>query len=328
MKEKKYIKNKFWENANNPYFTIITPIYNRAYCIERVFNSVKKQTFKDFEYIIIDDGSTDNIDEKVENFMNNTDIPILYIKKENGGVHTARNAGIQNGRGKLVIFLDSDDELTPDSLELSYNEWNRIPKTERNDYFQMKALCITQNGNQIGKDFPNNINELNWKKRVKVARSYKVDHSGVRQLKIMKENPWPEPKYVKFVIENVLWAKLDKKYKSWYFNDKLKIVHIDNEDHISNCNKSVVQKWGLQTCINNYWQITYYLNNKKIYINNLKHYIKLLMEYALLRNYLKDKKVEVTKCYKIKNFIDEIFYIMFYIPSILAQKWFEKKYIN
>jgi len=121
-----------------PFFTIITPIYNRSKIVNRTFESVKKQSFKDFEYIIVDDGSTDDIDQVVESFMKTATFPIMYIKKQNGGVHTARNLGIKYGNGVLVIMIDSDDELTENCLQDSYDEWNSIPEKDINSYYQMK----------------------------------------------------------------------------------------------------------------------------------------------------------------------------------------------
>lgn len=129
--------NDTW-NSGIPFFTIITPVYNRSNIVKRTFSSVENQIFRDFEYIIIDDGSTDNLDVIVNEFMQNTKIPVMYIKKENGGVHTARNIGIKNGKGTLLIMIDSDDELKEDCLQNAYNEWQKIPEDERKYYFQMK----------------------------------------------------------------------------------------------------------------------------------------------------------------------------------------------
>ncbi len=104
-------------------FSIITPTYNRAWCIERAMKSVLAQDFQDWEMIIVDDGSTDNTKDIVEEYL--SDARIRYFYKENGGVGSARNIGIENARGKYFIFLDSDDTFfTNDSLACIYKTVN------------------------------------------------------------------------------------------------------------------------------------------------------------------------------------------------------------
>lgn len=97
--------NCAWNIVDKPYATVITPVYNRESTLKRAFESIQQQTFKDFEYIIIDDGSTDTSNAIARDFMNAADIPTMLITKENGGVHTARNAGIKNARGGYMLAL-------------------------------------------------------------------------------------------------------------------------------------------------------------------------------------------------------------------------------
>lgn len=100
-----------------PVFTIITPTYNRAYLIERTINSILAQTYNDWEYIIIDDGSTDNTEEVVQKYLN--DSRIRYIKKENTGAAHSRNVSALYAKGEYVVFLDSDDDALPEWLEVA-----------------------------------------------------------------------------------------------------------------------------------------------------------------------------------------------------------------
>lgn len=98
--------------------TVFTPTYNRGYCLERLFKSLLDQTFKDFEWLIIDDGSTDNTEKLVENFQKSCkDFPIIYKKTENGGKHRAINRGMSLVNGEMILFMDSDDWLRKDALE-------------------------------------------------------------------------------------------------------------------------------------------------------------------------------------------------------------------
>lgn len=99
-------------------FSIIIPTYNRADLILITLKSVKKQLFKDYEVIVVDDGSTDNTKEVVKNFLNqDKNNNFRYLYKENGERGAARNFGIKHAKGTYITFLDSDDIIYPEHLE-------------------------------------------------------------------------------------------------------------------------------------------------------------------------------------------------------------------
>ncbi len=97
--------------------TVFTPTYNRAYIIEKLYASLVRQTFRDFEWLVVDDGSTDNTEELFGRLVREADFPIQYKKKENGGKGRAINYGLDFARGELFFNVDSDDYLTDDALE-------------------------------------------------------------------------------------------------------------------------------------------------------------------------------------------------------------------
>jgi teichuronic acid biosynthesis glycosyltransferase TuaG len=99
-----------------PLFSVIIPCYNRATLIERTVESVRRQTYTSFEIIIVDDASTDTSVDVVKARYHDDPRVQLIEKKENGGVHTARNAGLDIAQGEYILFLDSDDELYPEAL--------------------------------------------------------------------------------------------------------------------------------------------------------------------------------------------------------------------
>lgn len=96
------------------FFSIIMPYYKNSHIVKRSVESVLAQTIQDFELIIVDDGSEDNIDEIIQTYNN---LAIKVIHKENGGVSSARNCGILNASGNYICFLDSDDAWYPEHLE-------------------------------------------------------------------------------------------------------------------------------------------------------------------------------------------------------------------
>ena len=104
-------------NPNLPFISIIIPVYNSERTILRTLKSVKEQIYKDYEIIIVDDGSTDNSVSLINSFVtSNPELEIKLIIKENGGVSTARNAALTNARGTWMALLDADDEWLPHKL--------------------------------------------------------------------------------------------------------------------------------------------------------------------------------------------------------------------
>ena len=96
---------------------MIIPVYNVESFIRKCIDSVVNQTYKHLEIILVDDGSTDNTSSLVNKFMQENIIKIRYVKKNNGGKHTAVNMGIKQANGDLTIILDSDDILTENAVE-------------------------------------------------------------------------------------------------------------------------------------------------------------------------------------------------------------------
>jgi glycosyltransferase involved in cell wall biosynthesis len=112
----------------NPLFTIITPVYNRADCIIRCIESVTKQIFDSYEMIVVDDGSTDNTLQEIKSISSKSIRLKLISYPENKGVNYARNRGIEKAQGKYIIFLDSDDILTNESLSTIESHITKYPE--------------------------------------------------------------------------------------------------------------------------------------------------------------------------------------------------------
>ena len=103
-----------------PFFSIIMPVYNRGKLVDRSIQSLRAQIFRDIEIICVDDGSKDNSLEVLYEFARKDD-RIKVIHQENGGVAKARNTGMQYATGKYIMFLDSDDFIHPQTMEIAYD---------------------------------------------------------------------------------------------------------------------------------------------------------------------------------------------------------------
>ncbi len=130
-----------------PFFSVVLCTFNRAYILERAIKSLINQNFKDFELIIIDDGSSDDTFQVVNKFKN--ELNLKYIYQNNSGISISRNIGIVNAIGEYVTFLDSDDEYLPNHLESRY------------DILQENKFDFLHGGFQIiGNEFVPDMNDI------------------------------------------------------------------------------------------------------------------------------------------------------------------------
>ena len=142
----------------NKYITVFTPTYNRMNLLSRCYESMKKQTNKNFIWMIVDDGSTDETVSLVEKWLNeDNDFYIKYYYKENGGLHTAYNEAISHIDTPLSVCIDSDDWMPEDAIEKIINFWE---KNGSEKYAGILGLDFFQNGKVIGDKLPeqNSIN--------------------------------------------------------------------------------------------------------------------------------------------------------------------------
>lgn len=311
-------ENDTWENSS-PTISVVTPIYNRCSTIKRTIESLKNQTFKDFEYILVDDGSTDDLDSILLPIIEKLQFPVLYLKKENGGVHTARNIAISRARGKYTVFLDSDDELKKNAFGKFLEAWSEIPKSSDMPYREVVAQCEDQNGLRVGDTFPENINDLPWKDAIVACDKTRGEHVAMLLTQTLKDNPWPEPDGIKLVTEDIVWKKLEKEYRSYYINDTLRIYHTNTEGSYSNSKKS------LQYCRNVQWNTGYYLDRWDIYKSSKNNIFKQVLLYEvftdiLIKNSIEPYRLTVKKYPMIRA--------MMKLPSMILTLYYVKNRLN
>ncbi|WP_053764832.1 glycosyltransferase family 2 protein [Leptospirillum ferriphilum] len=206
-------------------FTVFTSAYNREKKIPRVYESMKSQTFRDFEWLIVDDGSVDNTRELVEKWQKEADFPIRYFWKENGGHHSAFNLGVQKAQGTLFLQLDSDDACFPNALEVFANTWNNLP-APKEQYAGITGLCVDQDGALIGDLYPRDIMdstslEMHYRFHVKGEKW------GFTRTDLLRSHPFPIVEGVKWFPPNVVWYAIGRKYKTRYINQKLRTYYME-----------------------------------------------------------------------------------------------------
>lgn len=198
--------------------SIITPTYNRASYLPRCYESLQSQTVMDFEWILVDDGSTDNTAEVASAFQ--TDLfPVQILRKKNGGKHTALNAAHPYIHGDYVMILDSDDYLSADAVEEVLRSWKQFEQDRSVGMLVFlkgsdaeKPVCTVQ-------DYMTPVDILRYR-RMPISGS---DCCEVIRTELFLQFPFPEFPGEKFIGECALWNQVGKLYKCVYINS---IVYI------------------------------------------------------------------------------------------------------
>lgn len=201
--------------------TVFTPTYNRAHTLTRLYESLCKQTCKDFEWLIVDDGSSDNTTELVEQFIMKENIRIRYFLQNNSGQHVAMNRGIQEADSLLFFMLDSDDYLPENAIELILCKW----KTVSND----TSICgvvgnrCFKNGKVVGDENCYNekiIDFLSYRSNLRI----RGDRAEVVKTSIIKNYLYPCFEGEKSLPIAFIFNRMAQEYKALYFDECIYIA--------------------------------------------------------------------------------------------------------
>lgn len=216
-------------------FTVFTPVYNRADTIKRVFDSLEKQTFRDFELLIINDGSTDNSSNVIEQLISSCNFPVRYINNlENKHKMACLLQGVNLAKGEFFLTFDSDDECTEDALEIFKKTYDAIPDERKDSVCSLTCLCKDQFGNLVGEKFDTDLYYSSTFGNMVIDR-YKSEKWGFTKTDVLKGVSINEFMFAKgYIPEGVIWNLFSREnYKTLYFNDILRIYYIDTENNIS-----------------------------------------------------------------------------------------------
>lgn len=201
--------------------TVFTPTYNRAHTLERLYKSLQKQTFTDFEWLVIDDGSLDNTRMLFDLWLKESNVfPIKYYFKNNGGKHTAINYGLDKAKGDLFFTADSDDYLLEDALQ-KVSAWaDSLPENE-------KFCGVVGNWGYSVNDTPNTVfdgdfRDANFLERYPEFSENPIDgeRAFVFFTDIHKKYKYPEYENEKFMTEAITWNRMAHDgYKIRVYND-------------------------------------------------------------------------------------------------------------
>lgn len=215
-----------------PLLTIFTPAYNRANTIERTYRSLCGQSCKDFIWLVVDDGSTDNTEELIKKWKKyDNGFEIQYIYKENGGMHTAHNVAYENIVTELNVCIDSDDYMPPNAVELIKNCWYQ--NRDRN-YSGIIALDFADSTKKvIGKELPTD------RESITLSGYYNEGGFGDKKLiyrtDVIKSTPqYPVFEGEKYVALAYKYHLIDEKYELKILNECVCIVDYQTDGSSAN----------------------------------------------------------------------------------------------
>lgn len=293
-----------------PFISILTPTYNRGKLLLPLYESLKNLTFEDFEWLIVDDGSEDDTEQYalswIAHNIENAEFPICYIKKSNGGKHTAINRGVREANGELILILDSDDTLPSDSLATIAQYYEQCKGYK--DCAGVCGLMAHHDGQLIGTGFPKDpMYESALLFRYAEKGNVTGDLLEVYKTSVMREFPFPEIENERFCPESLVWNRIANKYKLFCFNKVIyyrdyleggltsKIVRIRMNSPIASTmtyaemlDYNISLKWKIRSAIN-YWRFRYCIKNKALNAPAVKWYWKAFQIIGLIMH-LKDNK--------------------------------------
>ena len=276
-------------------FTIFTPLYNGEKTVHRVFNSLRSSTYKNFEWIVVNDGSLDNTEEVFTSIIKNVDWDITFInRKENKGKHIAWNEAARIAKGDLFIVVDCDDGFKPESLSFFNEKWNEY--YDDKEVSGIEVLCEdAENGNICGIKYPYDGIKSNYRDFYSILK-VRGDKWHCFRTEYIKLFPYPEIK-ANYYTECYLHYSLSEKYIQIGYNKSLHIYYKENNSitHTKKENRNNLymichyQKWHIPRIA------TYLLKrNPRELCRCIKELIVTTIKYYLMRLF----KIEEVKYYK------------------------------
>ncbi len=214
--------------------TIFTPTYNRAHLLSRLYQSLREQTSNDFEWLVIDDGSTDNTRELIAGFQQEKQISLKYVYKDNGGMHTAHNVAFENTVTPLVMCCDSDDIMDKMAVAKIVEKWKEVvEKREETKYAGIIANCaVMATGAILGSDFPMHLQAITF---YDVYYKYHVVGDKLlayRSNLIKQTSPYPSFPGEKFTPLDIKYLEI--KQPLIVLHDKLMVKEYQAEGYTNN----------------------------------------------------------------------------------------------
>lgn len=245
--------------------TIFTPTYNRVKTLRRTYDSIKqlKRDFKyqgrdvNFEWLIVDDGSTDQTDKVVKAWGEECDFPISYYWQENQGKHVAMNFAISKARGWYFMTLDSDDKILPNALEVFFKEWESI--SDEMKICCVSGRCVDSDGNIVGKPLPSFPLDISFTD-LRMSLRNNGELLDMYRTEVLRAYPFPQyDERMRFCPEAIVWFEMAKKYKMHILDVPVRIYYYDADT-------SLIKTHNVSRSVSTYFLWLYMINELSRFI--------------------------------------------------------------
>ena len=218
--------------------TVITPTYNRCNTLYRVYNSLLSQTYKDFEWLVIDDGSTDDTKELIQGYIEEDKINIRYYYQENRGKHIALNTALKIVDSEYITVIDSDDEFVSNAFEVFISYWNNIEDKSLFKSITCRAYDPAT-GNAEGTEIKESCGYHDARTLdARIKEKNKGEKWSLDRTCVFKEFPYPDLKgyngeSLHFIPEAIVLDKISRKYYERFINEPLRGYYHDQDNAIT-----------------------------------------------------------------------------------------------
>lgn len=200
-----------------PLITVVTPTYERATTLPRLYESLVRQGFRDFEWVLVDDGSVDGTSDLVRGWAAEAPFRIEYGWQENQGKHAAVNRGVERAGGEFCAVMDSDDWYAPEALAGMVACWESIPPARREQFANVEGLCADPEGKVLGDRFPADVFDSNTFE-IEFLHGVGGDKVGMYRRDVLRAFPFPED-LGWHVRPGLVWNRIAARFSSRFVNE-------------------------------------------------------------------------------------------------------------
>lgn len=265
-----------------PKLTIFTPVYNRAYILDQLYQSLLRQTSHAFEWVVIDDGSSDGTSELLEKWRKEKKISITFRRQENQGKHIAINSGVKLAQGELFFIVDSDDYLTDDAVQKILHFWASV--RDDDTISGIMGYRIFSKKKLVGSMLPDSVKRCKLRDTA-LLYGAKGDKVVIYRTSLMKRFPYPQFEGEKFLGESYVFNQIDDVYDMAVMRDYVYIFAYQKDGLSQNFRKLYRDNpRGFLAC---FLQDIKYIRTRKEKVKTYAHILCLSLKVGGISLYVK-----------------------------------------
>jgi len=217
---------------SDPLFTVFTPTFDRADTLPAVRASLDAQTLRDFEWLVVDDGSRDATPALLAGWRGATGFPLRAVRQDNAGKHVAINRAVALAAGAWFVILDSDDTCVPDALERFRRHWETVPASARGGFSGVTARCMDESGRIVGDPLPAPVVD-GTPMDVRYRWGVRGEMWGFMRTEVLRAHPFPEDVRGSYVPESVVWNRIGRHYRTRFVDEPLRVYRSTADESLT-----------------------------------------------------------------------------------------------